>query len=293
MIGVIVSAAIFHGSPTALAQAPAPAPAPGALTLRAAERLFLQRNRELQAARRAIEGADADVVSAGARPNPNLSISTNSISRSLGGGSPIDKRIDTTVGLSQLFERGNKAGLRTESAQAVAAAVRSDQRDVERVMRVALHGEYYDLLQAQERLRIASETAALFQKSVDALNLRLKAGDVAAVDVSRMSVDALRARNDARSAQADIEKSRSVLAYMMGADSDAARLRAADSWPALETPDVKIADAIIDARADVQAAQARVAVANKNRDLARATSPPACNSNAFHATTRVTARASV
>ena len=247
-----------------------PAPAFEALTLRAAEALFLERNRELQSARRAIEGAEADVITAGARPNPNLSISTASISRSLGAGSPLDKRIDTIVGLSQVFERGNKAGMRTETAQSIVNAVRSDERDVERQQRVVLHGAYYDLLLAQEKRRIAGETATLFQKSVDALNLRLKAGDVAAVDVSRMSVDALRARNDERGAQADIEKAQSALAYLIGADQDAARLRAADNWPVLEKLDLQVAEAIIDARPDVQAAQARVAAAGKNRDLARA-----------------------
>jgi outer membrane protein, heavy metal efflux system len=255
---------------TISAQAQSPTPALEALTLRAAETLFLERNRELQAARRAIEGADADVISAGARPNPNLSISTASISRSLGAGSPLDKRIDTIVGLSQVFERGNKAGLRTETAQSIANAVRSDERDVVRLQRVVLHGAYYDLLQAQEKLRIARENAALFQKSIDALNLRLKAGDVAAVDVSRMSVDALRAHNDARGAQADVEKAQSALAYLIAADQDAARLRATDGWPALEKLDTQAAGAVIDARPDVQAAQARVAAADKNRELARA-----------------------
>ena len=241
-----------------------------ALSLRAAETLFLERNRDLQAARRAVIGAEADVITAGARPNPNLSISTSGLSNNLGGGSLANKRIDTIVGLSQLFERGNKAGLRTEAAQSLATAVRSDQRDVLRVQRVALHGAYYDLLQAQEKLRIAGQTAELFQKSIDALNIRLKAGDVAAVDVARMNVDALRARNDARTAQADVEKAQSALAYMIGADRDAARLRASDNWPALEKPELQTADAVIDARPDVQSAQARVAAANKSRDVARA-----------------------
>lgn len=270
LIAAIAAFAAFCCSWPAGAQTPAAAPVLDALTLRAAEALFLERNRELQAARRAIAGAEADVITAGARPNPNLSISTSSISRTLGSGSLANKRIDTIVGLSQLFERGNKAGLRTETAQSLVSAVRSDQRDVERVQRVALHGAYYDLLQAQEKLRITNETAALFQKSIDALTIRLKAGDVAAVDVSRMNVDALRARNDARGAQADVEKSQSALAYIIGADRDAARLRAADNWPALEKIDLQTADAVIEARPDVQAAQARVAAAGKSRDLARA-----------------------
>lgn len=269
LVLAITAAALACGPQNVLAQAAAAAPALEALTLPAAEALFLQRNRELLSARRAVEGADADVITAGARPNPNLSLSTSSISRQLGGGTLLNKRVDTVVGVSQVFERGNKAQLRTQTAQSLATAVRGDQLDVERTQRVLLHGAYYDLLQAQEKVRITQDTAALFQKSIDALNLRLKAGDVAAVDVSRMSVDALRARNDARGAQAELEKAQSSLAYLIGADTDAARLRAADGWPPLEKIDVKTAEGIVDARPDVRAAQARVAAADKNRDLAR------------------------
>lgn len=240
-----------------------------ALTLQQAEALFLQKNRDLLAARRAVDGADADIITAGARPNPNLSLSASNVSRNLGSGTILDKRIDTIVGLSQVFERGDKAGLRTATAQSLANAVRSDLRDTERVQRVVLHNAYYDLLLAQEKLRITGETAALFQKSLDALNLRLKAGDVAAVDVSRMSVDALRARNDARAAQAELEKARSALAYLIGADDAAAGLRAADTWPEPETIGPAGAQAAFEARPDVQAAQARVAAADRNRALAR------------------------
>lgn len=243
---------------------------PEDLTLAQAEALFLQKSRELQGARRAVEGADADIITAGARPNPSVSISTSSISNRLGSGSIFNKRVDTVVGLSQVFERGNKAQLRSATAESLASAVRGDLRDAERVQRVVLHGAYYDLLQAQEKVRITTETAALFQKSLDALSIRLKAGDVAAVDVSRMRVDALRARNDARAAQAEREKAQATLAYLIGQDDAAARLRAADGWPALQAIDAAAAEAGIDARPDVQAAQARIAAAEKNRDLARA-----------------------
>jgi hypothetical protein len=48
---------------------------PEALTLQQGEAFFQQNNRELQTAQRAMDGADADVITAVARPNPNLSIS--------------------------------------------------------------------------------------------------------------------------------------------------------------------------------------------------------------------------
>ncbi len=232
---------------------------------------FVERNRELRAANRSVEAADADVISAGAHPNPNLSISTASIQPGhLGAGSVFNKRIDSVVGLSQVFERGNKVELRTGAARALATAVRGDRGDIERVQQVALHGAYYDLLQAQDKMRITGETVDLFQRSLDALNTRLKAGDVAAVDVSRMTVDALRAQNDARNARADFEKAQAALAYLIGAEQDAARLRAGDTWPMPGiTADARAAESAIAARADVQAAQARVLAAEHHRDLAR------------------------
>ena len=46
----------------------------GALTLAQGEQLLRSRNRELQAARRAVEAAQANTLSAGARPNPTLSL---------------------------------------------------------------------------------------------------------------------------------------------------------------------------------------------------------------------------
>ena len=241
------------------------------LTLQQVEKLFAARSRELRAANRAVEAAEADIISAGARPNPNLSISTASISPgNLGAGSIFNKRIDTVVGLSQVFERGNKAGLRTGAAQATATAVRSDRGDVERVQRVVLHGAYYDLLLAQDKVRITQDTAALFEKSMDALNIRLKAGDVAAVDVSRMSVDALRAKNEVRNSRADFEKAQAALAYLIGAEQNASRLQAADPWPMPGiSADARALEGAIAARADVQAAQARLQAAEHNRDLAR------------------------
>jgi cobalt-zinc-cadmium efflux system outer membrane protein len=269
-IGIVLAVSIVAISSGAIA-ADATPDAAESLTLQQVEKLFVERSRELRAANRAVDSAEADIISAGARPNPNLSLSTASINPgNPGAGSVFNKRVDTTIGLSQVFERGNKAGLRTAAATATATAVRADRMDIERMQRVVLHGAYYDLLLAQEKVRVAGETAVLFQKSLDALNIRLKAGDVAAVDVSRMSVDALRAQNDVRNARADFEKAQAALAYLIGAEQNASRLRAADNWPVPEKmTGTRALESAIATRADVQAAQARVQAAEQSRDLAR------------------------
>ncbi|MFZ9196509.1 MAG: TolC family protein, partial [Burkholderiales bacterium] len=206
-----------------LAAALTPARAAETLTLEHAEKLFLDRNREIQFARRAVESSEADVLSASAAPNPELSIGSSRISPSVGiGTGPLSqKRMDTVIGISQIFERGNKRGLRTEAAQFSAVAARHDESDILRQQRQGLYFAYYDLLLAQERLKIAETTAELFEKSVTAAERRFSAGDIAATDLSRIRVDALRARNDARSAKADLQRNQFGLAYLIGAEQDA------------------------------------------------------------------------
>src|SRR2546430_121862 len=79
------------------AQAPATLGQPadlGALTLVQAEQLLRSRNRELQAARRTLEAAQANTLSAGARPNPTLSLGVGAINPSAGVGSGRVDRAD-------------------------------------------------------------------------------------------------------------------------------------------------------------------------------------------------------
>src|SRR6185295_6542888 len=136
------------------------------LTLQDAQTLFIEHNHELQAAQHVVESSEADVISAQARPNPTLAVSTSQISPSqgVGSGSLWNKGVDTVVGLSQLFERGNKRALRTGVAEAAAAAARNDRGEVERQQRLALAGAYYELLFAQDKLAIVTDTTAAYRK---------------------------------------------------------------------------------------------------------------------------------
>ncbi len=243
------------------------------LTLRQAEIFFGGRNRELQAGQRLIEGAEADRLTASQRPNPNLSFNASPLNphSGVGGGDLRDRQIGSTVGVQQLFERGNKRGLRMEAADYNIRASRGEYADIQRQQKVALYSAYYDLVAAQEKQRISTETAGLFQKTIDAVEQRLKAGDIARSEVARIRVDALRAQNDARSAQAERQKAQAVLAYMIGVERDAARINAIDGWPEIGAVPAGVdVDKAVDGRADVQAAQARVAAADRHRELARA-----------------------
>ena len=245
------------------------------LSLVEAEKLLAERGRELLAARRAVEAAGAQRISAAARPNPTLSLNSSSISNNPGTGSgpPNQWRIDTILRIDQPFERGNKRELRMEAAEGLERAARGDSLDVLRTQLAQLRGAYYDLKQAEEKVAILGETAQLFGRTLAAAQSRLKAGDLAAADVARVQVDHERAQNDFRSSQADLARARLTLAYMIGEDRGAPDLRAADPWPERLRPDAAQVERAIEqsaeTRPDVAAARARVAAAEKLRDLAK------------------------
>jgi cobalt-zinc-cadmium efflux system outer membrane protein len=243
-----------------------------ALTLPQAEQLLQARNRELQSARRAVEAAQANTLMAGARPNPNLSLGVATINPQVGIGSgPLrDKIMDSSIRVDQLIERGEKRELRLASARILESASTEDLSDTIRQQRLALRSAYYDLMFAQDKTGIARDTVALFGRSIQAAELRLKAGDIAAADVSRLRVDALRAANDARVAEADRRRAQLALGYLIGAEARAGDLRTADPWPLAAVAEAGgITEELIERRPDVRAAKHRIEAAHSARDLAR------------------------
>ena len=194
----------------AQAQGAAVATGESALTLPAAEARMFAGNRDIALARRAVEQTTADTMIAGQKPNPQLGVAIQNINRNrgVGTGTLRDKTVDTIVGISQTIERGGKAELRVAAAQSMVAAASAELGEVARVQLLALRSAYHDLLAAQERRAGAEETARLFERSVEAASLRLKAGDLAAADVSRIRVDTARARNEVTLAAADEARAR-------------------------------------------------------------------------------------
>ena len=244
----------------------------GALTLVQAEQLLRSRNRELQAARRTLEAAQANTVSAAARPNPTLSLGVAAINPAAGVGSGPwrDRTVDSSIRIDQVIERGDRRELRIANARSLEAASAEDFSDTFRQQRLALRAAYYDLLLTQDKVDIARDTTLLFEGSLRAAELRLKAGDIARADVARLRVDALRAQNEARGAEADRRRAQLALAYLIGAEARAADIRAADAWPSPAVlEEAGVTDELIERRPDVRAAKSRVVGAQKARELAR------------------------
>lgn len=243
---------------------------PKRLSLAEAEALWQEHNRELQLARTAVSGAEADVLTAGQLPNPQISLNITQISpwSGYGAGPWKDKKMDNVLRLDQLIERGSKRELRVRGADARLDASRRDLDDTGRQMLLILQQTYYDLHLAQEKRRLAGEVAASYDKSLETGRIRQKAGDISQVELSRLQIDKSRADNDARQTQAELEQAQVALAYLIGREGDASLLVADDGWPPLGDRQLKRGD--LEQRPDVAAARLRMVAAEAASDLAKA-----------------------
>jgi len=165
------------------------------LTQAQAQALAMERNHDLAIARSTVAAAQANLLSAGAAPNPLLGISTASIDLAghNGGGSMWRKQVDTVISLIQLVERGGKRELRRENAQHDVRAADADLHEVRRQLRLLVAHAYADLHAAQDKLAATRDAAQLLDAMLAAARTRRKAGDIAGADVERVRVDALRA----------------------------------------------------------------------------------------------------
>jgi cobalt-zinc-cadmium efflux system outer membrane protein len=242
------------------------------LTLKAAEALMHRYNRDIKAAKNQLELARSDQAIAAQRPNPTFSYDAASLnpSQGIGAGSLLDKNAEQTIRLEQVFERGDKRGLRVEQASFAEQASRAELVNIVRQQKLNLNTAYADLLLAQEKIRILQEIADLAVRSGDAAERRLRAGDVSKIEAARIRIEGLRAVSDLGTAEAELARARLSLAVLIGAESRATLIRAVDPWPAHGVqPNAPDLEKEIASRPDVRGAQARMRASEAARRLAR------------------------
>ena len=237
------------------------------LTLKNAEALWLEKNHDLQIAKNQLDMAKSDTLSAAQRPNPQLSYNMNNV------GTGRDHRYlngsDHVVRIDQTFERGDKRDLRMRSADYRLNASQEDLNSITRQSRTLLYQLYYQLLLAQEKLRITEESADLYVKTVDVAQLRFKAGDISAAELSRIDLDKLRLDNDVFQARNNLKQAQIDLGIYIGEELNASSLKATDTWPNI-TANLYQNAINIENRADIKAAKLRLSAAETNRELAMA-----------------------
>ena len=177
------------------------------LTLSNAVALALDNNPDLSAARHELAAVDATVVQAGARPNPELSTLMEDTRKSTR---------TTTIQLNQPIELGGKRAARIGAAERSRDAARMELAIRRDDIRIAATSAFFAVLTAQERRRLAQESAELARSAADATGRRVTAGKISPVEETRARVAAASARLELSQADGELDLARRRLASLWG-----------------------------------------------------------------------------
>src|SRR5512142_340044 len=122
VLGVLLSGAVYAQD----------RPLPARLSLDEALRLAEARNPQIVVSQQAVLGAEADVVTAGKRPNPAFAFTSEGYAPSQPVAAPFFDSQELTLTVQQELETGGRRGLRTEQGRRGVASSRASARDVTR-----------------------------------------------------------------------------------------------------------------------------------------------------------------
>jgi cobalt-zinc-cadmium efflux system outer membrane protein len=177
------------------------------LTLEQAQELAAARSFELSAARHEVEASDGEVRQAGAFRNPELT-STIEDTRSA------TRTTTTTLGFP--VELGGKRAARIGAAERSRALSSARWAEARATLRAEVTSAYFLTVVAQERARLAADSAQLAERAGNAVGKRVTAGKTSPVDATRSRVDTANARLETAEATAELRSARQRLAALWG-----------------------------------------------------------------------------
>jgi cobalt-zinc-cadmium efflux system outer membrane protein len=271
---VSLATALVAGSLFAqVAPQSAPPPAAQLWTWNTVKDRFQLSNTTLQAARLNIDELKAQEITAHLRPNPDFTLSADGtqIAPSRGVWQPLAGTF-VSPGVSYLFERRNKRGLRFEAAKQGTAIGIAQQSDSERTLLFNLRSAFVGVLQAKAVLRLAQANLDYYDKILKVSRDRFQAGDIARIDLDRLELQRLQYESDLQTALVNLRTTKINLLALL----DDRRLVDAfdldgpfDFSENLLSLDDYRKDAL-DARPDLRAAVLSVRQAETNYELAEA-----------------------
>lgn len=186
----------------------------GELTLARAIDAALRGNPDLVASAYDLSAAQARIVQAGLRVNPEVGLELENF----GGSGEVEgvDALETTLSLSQVVELGGKRGLRRSVAEADLDFVTIEQRARELDVLAEVTTRFIDVVAAQERTRFAEEATALAQKTLDAIGARVEAGRSPEAERSRARIALTRALVEQRQAESELRSARYSLSALWG-----------------------------------------------------------------------------
>jgi cobalt-zinc-cadmium efflux system outer membrane protein len=256
----------------ASAQTPA---GPVKITLDDAIQMAYQHNHNLLAARTTIAQNQAQEVTANLRPNPTLFTDWEYLPLYHPGIGLADYLHDSTegdVGMSYLFERGQKRQNRVKAAKDATAVTRSTVVDNERTLAFQVGQLFYNVQLAESTLDLANEDFKSFKETVDISEAQYNAGGLSQNDYLQVKVQLAQFQENVEQAALARDQALSDLRQQLGYESVPADYDVTGPFQ-YQPLAVKVEDLQMKAlanRPDLRAAQQGITAAQSQYGLAKA-----------------------
>ncbi|MCC7175728.1 MAG: TolC family protein [Bryobacterales bacterium] len=211
---LVAQVLLFCGlAAAANAQTPA-----SAITAEEAVAEAIRANVALMAERANIPIAEARALTARLRPNPVFSIAGDHMDvlgtgfNDANAGGPTE----IVVGAEFLVERGGKRQRRVDVTDKERAVTEMAFLDATRMLRLEVQTAFVNVLLARENLALAQQNLAAFNQIVEVNSARVKAGDLAEVELVRSRVAALQYANSVRRAELALRSAGTRLNALLG-----------------------------------------------------------------------------
>ena len=207
-------ASSLEGEASSAAPSSAATEPTGALTLRDALALALERNPELASFSWEVRVREAEAIQAGLRPNPELAIEVENFA-----GSGEFRRFDsteTTLQLGQLVELAGKR-LKRQRVARLEHSLAGWDYEVRRLdVLTQTTVTFVGVLSAQERVALAEDVVRLSEAAADAVAKQVAAGATSPIERTRAEVAAATARVELERATAELSAARTTLSATWG-----------------------------------------------------------------------------
>lgn len=197
-LALLLAHPVFAAEPVA-ARAP--------LTLAAALDLALQHNPALRAAAHDVAIAAGQRVQAAALPNPEMSFLAEGLQK---------EGRTTTVMVNQLIELGGKRGARVAVAERDDAFAAAELAAARSKVRAEVLAAFFDVLAAQERMKLAAASSELAQRATGAASRRVAAGRISPVEETRARIAEANSKIELNQSGSELELARRQLAATWG-----------------------------------------------------------------------------
>jgi cobalt-zinc-cadmium efflux system outer membrane protein len=199
-----------------LAARPLFAADPPPLTLAQALELFRANSPALAAARAHYQAVQAGEITARLRPNPVLNLANEDFNVFNPPVFDIANKQEFTDSMTWTIERGGKRPARINSARWGTTVAGHNFRDNQRQLELQLKTAFISMLLAKAVLKLAQDNLADYQRTLDANQLRLQAGDISQTDFDRIKIQEASFQTDLLNAQMGLAQTRVQLETVLG-----------------------------------------------------------------------------